>query len=245
MWLQAPDNIEHVLWEGPLELATDATAELARRGFRGDTHANLRDLAVVTIGQPETWPLVALYSPGTIPLPIQAKLNEADFYLVALACSFRPVHKENYIQWARFRAYLVPDGAGRQPLAYDLYPREVIQEVKHQIKVSFSPTLKFHEVEASVGSLEFGLNYVEIQPLISGTGVGQPDPMWDYEVAKGVRVQGCKVMYVLVKAPKGMPSARVILDLAADVVVQGSVLPALSLKDRHDMETQLSAKLWG
>ena len=250
MWIQVPEDVEHVLWEGLLEPAADeamerSERERAEKGFHGDVRTILRDLSVVSIGQPETWPLQAVYPPDKMPLPLQAKLNEADFYLVALACSFRPVHGESHIQWARFRAYLVPDSAGHQPLAYDLYPNEVVQEVKRQVKVTLNPTLKFYEVQANVGSVEFGLEYRELHPLISGTGQGQPDPMWDYEEAKGIRVQGGKSMYLLVKAPKGMPSGRVILDLAADVVVQGSILPTLVLQNRQEAGKQLAAQLWG
>jgi hypothetical protein len=250
MWIQVPEDIEQVLWEGPLAPAADeaveqAERELTERRFRADTRTILRDLPVVRIGQPETWPLQALYPRDKMPLSLQAKLNEADFYLVALACSFRPVHGESRIQWARFRAYLVPDSAGHQPLAYDLYPNDVVQEVKRQVKVTLNPTLTFHEVGASVGSVEFGWVYPELQPLISGTGQGQPDAMWDYEEAKGIRIQGGKWMYLLVKAPKGMPSGRVILDLAADVVVAGSILPTRILPNKQEATEQLAVPLWG
>ncbi len=38
MWLQAPEEVENALWEGPLELATDETIERVmsspRPGFR-------------------------------------------------------------------------------------------------------------------------------------------------------------------------------------------------------------------
>ncbi len=76
-----------------------------------------------------------------MPHPLRAKLEEADFHLVRLGCSFRPHRDDNQVEWARFLVRLLPDHAGRQPLAFDLHPLMVTQEVRRNVRVSLSPSL--------------------------------------------------------------------------------------------------------
>jgi hypothetical protein len=133
---------------------------------------------------------------------MQAQLQAADFYLIRLSCSFRPVPRSR-VGWARFHVYLQHDDLGRQPIAYDISPLDITREVKRQLKFTLAPSLKFQSVEAEVASLEFGLEYPELQPSIVGAGIGEADPTWDYQTATGVAsIQGAKVMHLLVKAPR-------------------------------------------
>ena len=250
MWLQVPEAIDNVLWEEPLEPATDEAVERlsrewAARGPQTDIRDDIRDLPVVTIGQPEVWPLSEVYPPDEMPPTMRVSLEEADFYLARLACSFRPRRDDAEIEWARLRVRLIPDEAGQQPIAFDLYPLRVTQEIRRNVKVSLNPTLKFMELEAGVGGAEFGFEYPELQPLVSAAGAGEAAPSWDYEEARGVRVQGSKWMHLLVKAPKGMPSGQATLDLAADISVRGFRLPVLVLRNRTEAEARLTVQLWG
>ncbi len=219
MWLTTPDTVELILVERQMKPANNealdqSAREWQSRGVKLAPREVLRNMPVVTIGQPETWPLQDLYPPEKLPRAIQTKLSQDDFYLVRLSCSFRPVHEESRVEWARFRAALLPHSStGAQPIALDLYPQQVMQEVKRQIKVALSPSLKFQELEASFGSVEFGLEYTELIPLVSATIGASFDPSWDYRAGPGQEVQGTKWMHLLVKAPKGMTSGRALLDL--------------------------------
>ena len=255
MWLRVPDHVENVLWEGSLVPATDKAVEQmergwAKRGITADAKDAVRDLPIVTIGQPEVWPLAAAYPPDQIPYPLKSMLAAADFYLVRLACSFRLPHKAGKttrIEWARFKVDLPADAAGNRPTAFDLYPLLVTQEIKHTVKIAISPSLKFQQVEASLGSQEFGFEYPELQPIISASGVGESvDICWDYEAPQGVHIQGSRFMHILVKAPKGMTRGEAVLDLAADLLVHGVGLPALlpPSREREGIK-QPSVVLWG
>ncbi len=238
MWLQVPKCIENTLWEAPLE-PTDQksvnrlTRDWAARGLKGDARAAIRDLPIVSIGKPEVWSLGEIYPPDKMPPLLQAKLEEADFYLVRFACSFRTRRKKVEVEWARFSINLLPDHTGRRPIAYDLHPILVTQEVRRNVRVSLSPTLKFQEVKARVGEVAFGIEYPELQPIISATGAGESEPSWDYEGAKGAMVQGSKWMHLLFRVYKGMERVRAILDLAADVQVYGSHLPVVTQKGKR------------
>jgi hypothetical protein len=250
MWLTTPDTIEHVLAERPFEPASEeALDQSARdwqsRGVKLAPRDALRSMPVVSIGQPETWLLKDLYPPSKLPRPIRTKLSQADFYLVRLSCSFRPLHEESRVEWARFRAVLLPHpSTGAQLIAFDFYPQHVMQEVKRQVKVTLSPLLKFQEMEASFGSAEFGFEYTEQIPLISATPGASFDPSWDYGAGPGQEVRGVKWMYLLVKAPKGQASGQALLELGADVRVRGVRLPVTFWRKQEQAAPQLTVSLW-
>jgi hypothetical protein len=251
MWLTTPETIEHVLVERPLEPVSDDVLDQSARDWQsrgvnlapGDV---LRSMPVVSIGQSETWTLQDFYSPSRLPRPIRTKLGQADFYLVRLSCSFRPVHPESRVEWSRFRAALLPHtSTGAQPIAFDLYPQQVVQEVKRQVKVTLSPSLKFQELETSLGSAEFGFEYTELIPLVSAAIGASFDPSWDYRAGPGQELQGTKWMHLLVKAPKGMTSGRALLELEADVLVREVRLPVTFWRKREQAAEQLTISLWG
>lgn len=251
MWLTTPETMEHILVERQLEpVSDDALRQSARdwqnRGVNLAPNEALRNMPVVSIGQPETWTLQDFYSPSKLPRPIRTKLSQTDFYLVRLSCSFRPVHEESRVEWARFRAALLPHSStGAQPIAFDLYPEQMVQEVKRQIKVTLSPSLKFRELETSLGSAEFGFEYTELIPRVSGAIGASFDPSWDYVAGPGQDVQGTKWMHLLVKAPKGMTSGRALLELEADVLVRGVRLPVTFWRKQEQEPKQLTVTLWG
>jgi hypothetical protein len=251
MWLQTPDTIEHVLAKRQLEPASEeepdqSTRKWHRHGAEVTPREALRSLPVVEIGIPETWLLSDFYSPRKLPRPILAKLKEADFYLVRLSCSFLPPHEESSVEWARFRATLLPHPTTKeQPLAFDLYPSEVVQAVKRHLKITLNPLLKFQEWEASLGSAEFGIEYSEIIPRIKGYIGDSVAPIWDYSAGSDRTVQGTKWMHLLVKAPKGMTGGHVQLELEADVLVKGTHLSAVLRHQQKQASTQLTVPLWG
>ncbi|MET8154157.1 hypothetical protein ACIBSW_20065 [Actinoplanes sp. NPDC049668] len=245
MLLRVPDTIQRPLWEG--ELAADDTVPPAetQRGTQPVRGVDpLRNLPVVSIGRPEVWNLVDLFDAGELPAPMRAKLSEASFHLVRLACSFRPEHDSTEIDWARFSVSLQPDEAGLTASAFDLHPLFVTQEVKRNVTVSLAPTLKFLEVEAGIGSIGFGFEYQEIQPVISASGAGEPEPAWDFQAVKGARVYGSKWMHLLVRASPAMTACDARLELSADVVRSGLRIAAFS-RPRQTSADPLTVRLWG
>lgn len=226
-------------------------AALVGRGPLGATVGPARPLdpqvfPVVSIGQPEIWRLPDLYPPQKMPLLMQAQLQEADFYLIRLFCSFRPIPGQARVGWARFHVFLPPDIQGRQPIAYDISPVDITQEVKRHLKFTLAPTLKFRTVvEAEVGGLEFGLEYPELQPIIVGAGVGEAMPTWDYQVATGMAgIQGAKWMHLLVKAPKGMPAATAQLALTAQLYVESRASWIPIVGGPTEQGARLDVPLW-
>jgi hypothetical protein len=245
VWLQAPTYISDVLLESPLDLDESSLARLRRGAPAGAPEEELaRSLPVVSIGEPESWPLSALYDVATMPAMIRASMEDADFYLVRLACSFRPVHRESQIEWARLAIRLHPDEQGRQPIAEAQHPVDVNQEIQRHTKFTLSPSLTFQPVEASAGEIAFGFDYPELRPLISAAGYRTPEPTWDYFAVSGSAVQGGKWMHLLVKTPRGTSAAHADLSLAADVRVKGTTVRAVLRNNRAKEHAYMRARLW-
>ena len=236
MLLKVPDAVEHIIWEGGLE-SEEVGITQKNLKMAGPSSSFSDGLPIVSIGQPEKWNLTELYKPDPIPRSLQVKLDEANFYLVRLSCSFRPRRNEIQISQARFIAELLPDRHHNQPIAFDLHPLAVNQEVKRNFTVTINPSLKFKEIEGSLGSTDFGIEYPELQPTIVAAGVGERRPSWDYRKAKGIGIQGSKFMHLLLKVPKNMRKVRAKLKLTADLEVGGNWLTGLCLRNQNDIES--------
>jgi hypothetical protein len=242
MLLKAPSTIDEPVIEGTFATVGGAD-DVAFRGVH-DREADVsigRELPVVKIGRPESWRLVDLFHDGLPPL-LEAS-HDHEFRLIRLACSFRPRQRGEGIEWARFSVQILPDDAGNQPVAFDLHPLEQVREVKRNLKVTLSPSLKFKEVEGSLGSLETGLQYDELQPTVSGSGIGETTPSWDFEATRGVDVIGTRVMHLITRAPRGMSAARAALEITADVVGAGFRIPVILRRERTE-EDRLEVRLW-
>lgn len=185
----------------------------------------LRDnnLPLVSIGRPDVWRLQDLYPKGKIPKVINTKLNEADFYFVRLACSFRPQYKEIAIEYAKFSFFFQPTKS-EWPIAYDMHPVLIEHSIKKNSRFSLNPTLKFMEVEATMGELEFGFEYNELIPIVSATGIMEANPVWEYREAPGSLIQGSKLMHILVKVPKGLSPIFATASIDAKLRAYGSLL---------------------
>jgi hypothetical protein len=251
MWLTFPNTPQPILIESQLEpISEDNSASSVRgstdQGAKPVAQGTLRDTPKVCIWSPTSVRIQDLCPPKKLPRLMRVLLNQFDFHLVYLSCSFRPLTDESCIKWARFRITLLPDSAtGVQPIAFDLYPQQVVQEVKRQVKVTFSPLLKFQELEASAGTVEIGFEDIEQIPLISGTLGSGFDPIWSYEAGRKRGIEGDRRMYLLVKAPKGLARAQAHLELEADVLVRGTVIAAKLWRKQEQTADPLTVSLWG
>jgi hypothetical protein len=224
MLLETPTEISSVIYEGSLQFDP---LDVEKLGYRGAGEPELPS-PTIGIGQPQWWNLAELMqeSGKSLPAEIKLLLDEADFYLVRLACSFRPT-RASQVEWARFTAYLRPKLAGADPIAYDIYPREIQDEAKTDVKVSISPSLKLvDKIEASLGGVEFAIQYQKIEPAIIGTGVLESNPGWDFSRTNKYPVVGAKFLHLVVKRPRSAEAVRATFDLQAQVKTHEGILRA-------------------
>jgi hypothetical protein len=236
----APTEIEHALYEGPLEF-TGKVAEQAGR-LKGEeiAYREIKSASpTVSLGQPQWWNLASLAQEKgeALPAELALLLRDADFYLIQLACSFRP-ERDSEVSWARLNVYLRPKTGQEAPIAFDLYPREIHDEIKTNWKVSVAPSLKFAafgsaEIEGKLGEAVTTIEFRKLEPVVIGYGLQQSNPGWDYEKHRNQPLRGVKSSYVIVKKPRGSEAVRLTLDIAADVTTQHGLLSArVSERDR-------------
>jgi hypothetical protein len=191
---------------------------------------------VVTLGQPRNLGIFG----EDFPLPSEVKklAERADYYLVRLACSFRP-SAGSQVTYAKLSVFLQPYSGRLLPIAFDLYPRNVYKSVEGEFKVSIAPGLKFVEsAEISLGKVAAIIQFRELQPVIIGAGVQQSDPSWEFEAQRGQPLRGARFLYLIVERPRGAEAVRVIIDLSADVKTKHGLLAAvIKEQDRDHLTT--------
>jgi hypothetical protein len=234
-----PTKIEGPQYESELEFVIPTDGDFPTKGkhLRPGTEV-LRKARppVVTLGYPRCLGQFGI----DFPLLAEAKklAERADYFLVRLACSFRPLGRDQ-IHYAKLSVYLQPLAGKLPPIAFDLYPRSVYKPVESVFKVSIAPGLKFAEVaEISVGEASATIQYQELLPVIIGTGVQQSDPCWEFERARGQPIRGARFLYLIVERPREADAIRVIIDLTADVETRHGILAArIKQEDRNHLSS--------
>lgn len=244
--ISTPTGIENPLYEGQLEFTPGSLEQAVREKGAKSTRSALKPSGpVVTLGQPQWWNLASLAREKgeTLPAELSLLLRDADFYLLLLACSFKP-ERDSHVEWARFTAYLRPKTGQGNPIAFDIYPREIYDETKTNVKVSIAPSLKFAAfegttVEGKLGEVVTTIEFSKLEPVIVGYGVLESAPNWDFEKHKEQPLRGSKFGYLIVKKPRSAQAVRLSLDIVADVSTRHGLLSArVTEKDRAHL-TQL------
>lgn len=218
MLITAPETIKNVIWEEELK-SEDINTTIPKSARFSTSNSNNPK---ISIGEIAAWKITDYYELDKIPRLWQTMLIQADFYVVQLACSFRPIQNEVRITNALFIVNLLPAKNGNYPIAFDLSPQEINQEIAQECKFTISPNLKFSKVvEANLGSAGLEIKYQELQPIIVATGLQESKPSWEYRQATGRTIEGCKAMYLLLKVPKEMNEVWAEIKLTAELQGRG------------------------
>jgi hypothetical protein len=174
-------------------------------------------LPIVSIGRPRAWAIDKLVSNQELPREVKASFEREMFFVVRLACSFRPQRDDVSIAWAQLAMYLRPDKQGLVPLAFDLYPKSVERERKVGKRISLSPRLKFYDVEASIGEFAYSVDYPTIEPVLTAAGIDEATPSWNFTAAPGFPLNGAKLLYAIISASRALGHLTVAISLTADL----------------------------
>jgi hypothetical protein len=240
--LLTPERPERLLWEGELALIDAIGSQRANPGPpEPPIHTNeIRDLPIVSIGAPNVWPLEDLFA-GRLP-PAYAAERDSRFLLARFVCSFRIRSNVSTLEFAQFVVRLIADTDGRRALAHDMHPRAVVQQRNKKVAVTLAPSLKFNDIEASIGSGGFEIEYQQLEPVISAAGIGEDVADWSYEGVGGMPIMGSKWMHMIIRAPRAMEACRAELDLSADLRVKSWLFGARLKKT--ELHSNLEAQLW-
>lgn len=119
------------------------------------------------------------------------------------------------IKSADFNIQLLNTGSGENPVAYDLFPRELKETLKDSLKLTVSPALKFSQVEASAGGVELTLDATNAVPVITAFGVSETAITWNFQSQASHPLTGSRTVYAIIEIPPNAPGVRVILRLSA------------------------------
>jgi hypothetical protein len=124
-----------------------------------------------------------------------------------LSCTFVP-DKDCRFDWARFAVELSVESksgepANIEPIAYDLFPNEVLSEIKCKRDIGFSPELK---LLADTIDLKADINesneFIIYEPEITSFGINRPGIGWNFAKTKEKGVWGDKIVLLVIRAPK-------------------------------------------
>ena len=176
----------------------------------GDIKTFLGKVNKVCVGVPYCEDLLTRYTEQgkKVPHEIKTLMDKHDFYFVDLSCSFLPDINCRFV-WARFGIELrVKSGSEKQekPIAHDMFPDEVVTEMKYKRKVVFGPGLKL-----GLGVLDAGVTTgVETEkdvtvyvPQMFAFGINRSNVAWDFTSIEGKGIWGNKRdLLLVVRSPK-------------------------------------------
>ncbi len=240
MIIDTPDRIEEPLLQTCLIVDVGDRLDKSSAKVMEKDELNSLKLPDVTIGKAECWNLSNLAVSGRISLPTEmsAKLENTTFCLVRFACSFRTSGKHR-ITWARFTVSMKSQYDESRPIAYDIYPREVLEEVKGDLEVNISPSLKFASAEVKIGEVVATITRSKVVPTVIGTGVQEADVYWDMEEYGKTEVMGSKFFYIIMECPKNTPSVEISMNLIAEVKYDKWLLPARISGLKNSLDQQI------
>jgi hypothetical protein len=182
------------------------------------------DEVPVRIGRAEWWFASDLFGPNWKP-----PQGDDTYLLVRLAYSLRP-QEDNEVEEAHLEAKLSCPGAVCEPVAFELFPREVTEESKRDVKLKLEPSLKIKEVGASAGSVETTIHMDRVEPIVTAFGIGTSVAEWRFRKHKLHPLLGARTVYLILAYPSSAGRVQLALDLKANVRVSrfGSWLFTLS-----------------
>lgn len=189
----------------------------------------------ISVGIPEVWNLVDLLKEKQCDVPAEVKLmlDEYDFYQVRFACTFKP-DKDCKFVWSMFGLILYSVGVHsksrrKPPVAYDIFPREVYQEVKvsRNFKIDSGFNYNFAQLDAKSGR---GEEFIRYDPEIISFGLLQSNLGWEFRKSKAKgNIIGDKELFMIIKAPKDV-KIEAAFEFSAEVYTFLGIVPMFPIR---------------
>jgi hypothetical protein len=196
MTIDTPTTIEQPIFSGDLESREER--------LRGET-------TKAEIGRPEWWFLSDVA--GNDFKPPQ---GSETYLLLRFSYSLSPPRGQT-VEDAQFGATLTCNDPGLEPVAFDLFPREVLDESKTDLKIKVGPSLKMEEAELSAGSIEAHIRIPKVEPVVTTSGIGKSSPVWNFRRHRRHPLLGSRIVYAIVAYPTAAKQMTVRMDLKANV----------------------------
>jgi len=189
--LTTPTAIQSIAWEG--ELSASGMTKAVTRSAR----------PVVTIGQPEVWPVAKALENQT-GQRWTPPLGDAKYWLVRLACTLREPASGVEVTEARQSLYLRPEphSAGeKSAYAHNVFPLRLGAEDKTSFSLSLGPELGFADGSSvKIGELGATIEYRKVFPVIQAYGAGEANPYWVFQPHASYPLLGSQFVYAVLAA---------------------------------------------
>jgi hypothetical protein len=206
-------------WEGELVLPTSV--------FSSES----RELPSVSLGQPTWWSDHQVFGDSwTKPA------GDKRYGLARFAFSLRPKNNQK-IRKVELTIYLQAQDGGKNPIIFDLFPKNLTEEQQGEIKAGINPKLKFTQVaEASIGSIEVTTSRRKAQAVITADGIGENTARWTFQAHPTTPLIGSQIVYATVELPRSTTTTCVTVQISAEVTTKFGLVRGLLPKtdrDRH------------
>jgi hypothetical protein len=210
--LSIPQAGDKILFEAILEPTESAVDKLKKSKDVGEGEITTFRNKVnrVAVGEPYYEDLISrLEGEKEIPHEIERLLDDYDFHFVSLSCSFLPDTGCRFA-WARFgielNAQLESGDSQEKPIAFDMFPDEILSEIAYKRDFTFKAGLKFKlgPIESGTdGGVKTQEEYIIYEPHIVAFGINRSTVAWNFENTKEKGIWGNKRgLLLVVKAPK-------------------------------------------
>lgn len=187
------------------------TDEYSKKDFsEGEVETIFRKKNKVSVGKPIYYNLFPKNSFNKVGYPneIINMLNNYDFHFVSLCCSFLPDSNCKF-NWVRFGIELFSESESNslieeRPIAFDMYPDEILNETKLKKDLILTPKLKIG-LNIIDSDLKYGQSeeFIQYEPQILGFGLRTSSVVWDFKKTKNKEIGGNqKDLFLIVKTPK-------------------------------------------
>jgi hypothetical protein len=200
-----------ILFETALEPVAPVVDKLRKEiGFdEGEINILRGKKNQVAVGEPYFENLISRYKDQNQELPREIKnmATNYDFHYVRLSCTFLP-DKDCRFDWARFGVELSAEsGSGEpssiNPIAYDVFPSEVLSEIKCKREIDFTSELKLLAGIVNVGTeISQSKEFIIYEPQINGFGINRSSTGWNFDKTKEKGIWGDRIVLLVVRAPK-------------------------------------------
>lgn len=207
--IKAPTKIEHPIYRAEFKY-TPALGIKKISGFNDTDQERLKG-NIIEVGEPERWNLKELCKRKEMKLPIEMKMlfNEFDFWLIQSPFSFMPAH-DNQFKWGRIVAKMEPlSESMKNPIAYDVYPRDIHQEKKENHRISIGLSLKFAEIIGLNAEYVQEIEFTRLVPVITVAGIGKSKPTWNFRGSAAFNLKDVNTLYIIMKTPIGSEGIKV------------------------------------
>ena len=232
-----------ILFEATLEPTAAEIDKLQKDMGEGEINTIFHKKNKVAVGIPYYENLISRYieEKEEIPHEVTKMMEDYDFHYVSLSCSFRPDSGCRFV-WARFGIELSAKSKSGvvfqdKPIAYDMFPDEVLNKRKYKRDMNLEPELKIKLFEVAETSMKTGVSesseFVVYEPQIFAYGIRRPSVSWDFKSTREKGIWGNKNLLLIVRAPKNSKvKGRFVLGAEVEYIGKLIRIPIAKRKDK-------------